>query len=392
MKLKIDIPTSKSYGQRAIIAALLCPSRSVLRGVELSGDIASALSLITQLGAVVEVAGSTITIDGVGSVRGGAVSVGESGLLARMVSVIAVAADDRVDISGEATLLRRPLHSTLEALDELRASYVAQSQQLPIRVTPTTINKEEITIDGSSGSQTLTGLLFLLPLLDNPPEVVVKNLKSRPYIDITIDLLSRFGITVENQNYERFILRSEGGYSAVDMEVERDWSGAGYFLVASHIYGVEVEMEGLNYSSCQGDRAILGAIELARGGSAIEFDATDTPDLFPALVSLCATLDGVSKIKGLGRLRGKESDRGEVLKREFAKLGVRLELDYNDDILYIYGAGRIEQQAVIDPEGDHRIAMATAIMGRDIRILTPEVVDKSFAGFWQQWSKFLKAL
>ncbi len=392
MAVKINIPSSKSYAQRAIVAALLADSRSVIEGVDVGGDIQSAVDVARWLGANVQIEGRRIIIDGIGGLRGGVINVGESGLLARIFSMLGAVSEQGVRVQGQDTLLKRPMSSTLKALDALGASYNIVDNRLPLTIEPLRVEVESITIDSSEGSQTLTGLLFALPLMQRPPKIIVKNLKSKPYIDITLDVLRWFGIDYHCNDYREFTLMSNRGYISTKVEIEADWSSAGYFLVAGYIYGVDVDIVELNGNSLQGDRAIVDAIEEVKRSGKLEFDATDTPDLFPALVALCATLPSVSRLRGICRLRDKESDRGEVLRTEFLKLGIKIDIDYPNDTMIVRGGTRILQQEVIDPCGDHRIAMATAIMGVDIKLMTPEVVDKSFRQFWQQWDVFKGAL
>lgn len=393
--MKINIPASKSYAQRAVVCALLAEGRTVLRGVDMCDDIRAALSVIEAMGAKVEQQGRTIHIEGVERPRGGVVCTRESGLSTRLFSSVAALADSEVRIEGHGSILTRPMDMVEEAVEALGVGVESNNHCLPLTIAGGGIEGGgEIELDGSISSQVLTGVLTALPRANNSTNVKVLNLTSKPYIDITLDLLKSFGVEIENHNYELFRVAAPQHYKAIDYTVEGDWSGASYFLVAQYIWGREIEIDNLNYSSVQADRAILSALELAKDGKAIDFDATQCPDLFPTLVALCSFLDGTSRIKGLGRLKHKESDRGVVLKQEFAKFGVVVDIESEQDVMLIVGekGRKIVQTEAIDPHGDHRIAMATAIMGRGIEIVHKEVAGKSFEKFWVEWAKFEETL
>ncbi len=385
--LQVRVPSSKSYAQRAIVCAMLASGKTTLLGVESCEDIESALTAVQSQGAKVERTGQDIIIEGMEGMSSGSVSVGESGLCARMFGALGVLTSG-LRIEGKGTLLNRDMGGMIRSLESLGAHIsTSVDNRLPAVISGKDGLNRTIEIEGSDSSQVLTGLLLALPLLPHSTVVYVRNLVSRPYIDITLDVLEWFGVEVQNIEYKEFRVRGGQHYSAVSKEIESDWSAAGYFLTMRQIYGIELEVENLNFDSLQADKAILGAFELARSGSSIEFDATHCPDLVPTLVVLCSHLSGVSYIWGLGRLANKESSRGRVLQREFAKLGVVVELDYVLDRISIHGVSTIMQSAQVDPHGDHRIAMATAIMGRDVDITDKDVVAKSFPRFWEELAR-----
>ncbi len=391
MGLKVNIPASKSYAQRAIACALLADGTTTLRGVDMCDDIEAALEVTEALGAQIQKEGNTIHIKGASQLKGGTICTGESGLSTRLFSSVAALSPNPVTITGHGTLLSRPMDMVEEAITKLGVTISSNDHKLPLTIDGGGINGGGvIEIDGSVSSQVLTGVLTALPLAKNSTTVEVNNLQSKPYIDITIDLLSSFGVEVKNDNYQRFTINAPQSYKAIDYTIEGDWSGASYFLAASQIWGIEIGTDNLNSQSVQADRAILEALELGKNGNCINFDATQCPDLFPTLAAYCSFLEGKSHIKGLDRLKHKESDRGVVLKKEFAKLGVEIDITSQADVMIISGQrGRtIEQSEAIDPHGDHRIAMAAAIMGRNIAINNKEVVNKSFENYWNEWAKF----
>jgi 3-phosphoshikimate 1-carboxyvinyltransferase len=251
-------------------------------------------------------------------------------------------------------------------------------------------------IDGSVSSQLLTGLLMALPLAKKSSKIKVNNLKSKPYIDLTIQILKSFGITVENTGYSLFSIPGNQKYSPYDYSVEGDWSGGAFLLVAGAING-HLIVTGLQKDSKQSDVAIINALERAGANMkmgddkieisrselrAFEFNATESPDLFPPLVSLASYCVGVSSIKGVSRLIYKESDRAKTLKEEFGKMNVKIEI--NDDLMHITGSQ--PQSAWVESHDDHRIAMAIAVASLGatggVHIRDSQCVAKSYPEFF----------
>ncbi len=388
----MKFPSSKSYSQRAMICALLASNNgtSTLKGIDFSGDERSALQAIKTLGAKCEITPTAEVLVSGGEVlknASGIVNVGESGFLARTIPFVGALSDQGITLHGEETLRNRPLDAVKTMLGKMGKN--CTGDKVPLIIQGGGIEGGNITFDGSKGSQTLSGILLAAPYAKNNLKITIENLTSKSYVDMTLETMSAFGAQYTRNGYEYIEIHTgNGGYKPTEYMVEGDWSAASYFLVASRIWSKSIELENLNMESKQADRAILEVMELSRGGTAIEFDATHCPDLFTAIVPLCATLCGTSKIKGLSRLSTKESDRGVVLKREFEKFGVGITL--HGDIMEIEGRGSVEftQSAAIDPAGDHRIAMATAIMAREVAVMHPEVVDKSFSDFFLKREEF----
>jgi 3-phosphoshikimate 1-carboxyvinyltransferase len=264
-----------------------------------------------------------------------------------------------------------------------------------------------IHIDGSMSSQFLTGLLFAYSAAGaSDTTITVHDLKSRPYIDMTLDVLKHFKMKVPvNDHYQSFYYDSKIGLpetSDIYYEVESDWSGAAFLLVAAAIAG-PLLIRGLNLSSMQADRKIIDALMQANAGiafeakgirvhpskmKAIQFDATDCPDLFPPLVALADFCEGTSNIKGVSRLKHKESDRGNTLQSEFEKLGVKV--DIKDDIMSVQGNDNV-QGGEVQSHDDHRIAMALAVAGLKARnasfIHNAQAVRKSYPAFFEDLKK-----
>ena len=396
----ITPPSSKSYAQRAIALALLAEGRTVLRNIEFCKDTRSALKCIETLGAKVEfIDESTIAIEGGLNPKSNTLYVGESGLATRLFTPIASLNRSPITIQGEGTLLYRPMTMMVDPLRQLGVTVRDGGGYLPIEVQGP-IHGGEITVDGSVSSQFITGLLLALPLAEEDTTLHVTSPVSTPYIDMTIDTARRFGIEImQNEgDYTQFFIEGNQKYTPTDLAIEGDWSGASTMLVAGAIAG-EVTVKNISTLSKQADTAICRALERAGAGliieqdsitvskrdlRAFEFDATNSPDLFPALAALAAAAEGESVIIGTERLRHKESDRAETIRSEYEKLGIEVDIS-EDNIMKIRG-GEI-RPATVFSHNDHRIAMSLAVSALrckgEVRIENAECVEKSYPTFFE---------
>ncbi|MDR0724398.1 MAG: 3-phosphoshikimate 1-carboxyvinyltransferase [Prevotellaceae bacterium] len=406
---KTAAPCSKSVVQRVFAAALLSGGETVVSGYTESDDSLAAVDIIKNLGAEVKT-DENLTIKGnppTHKVEKLELNCGESGLSSRLFAPLSLLYSGNVTLNGRGSLLKRPFSGLMKSpFEQMGIAYSDTGGNLPVRLQGQ-LSANEIIVDGSGGSQFLSGLLMTLPLLPNDSVVKVLNLKSKPYIDLTVNLASKFGVVIDNDNYETFrIAGNRHYYSCGKFNIEGDWSGASCLLVAGAIAGT-VEVTNLDYQSNQADRKIVEALESAGAKVEIEtssvkvsrnqlkafcFDAVDSPDLFPALVALAANCEGVSRIKGLSRLSHKESDRAETLKSEFGKIGTRIDFDENADLMIVKGTtGKKQPENVaINSHNDHRIAMSTAIgalglLDFDSKIIIENAgcVNKSYPGFWK---------
>lgn len=400
-------PSSKSYAQRAIALALLAQGKSILRNIEFCKDTRSALSCIEALGAKVEVLDhNTIAIEGGLRPQTNTLQVGESGLATRLFTPIASLWHEAVTIQGEGTLLHRPMIMMIEPLRALGVEVRDGGGYLPIEVKGP-IHGGEIEVDGSISSQFITGLLLSLPLAEDDTTLRVTSPVSTPYIDMTIDTARLYGIEIMQKegDYTEFFIEGGQKYTPADISIEGDWSGASSMLVAGAIAG-EVTVKNISTLSKQADTAIIRALERAGAGIIIEqdsitvskrplkaftFDATNAPDLFPALAALAAAAEGVSTIIGTSRLRHKESDRAETLRQEYEKLGIEIDIS-EENVMKIRG-GKIKPAAVFS-HGDHRIAMSLAISALrcegEVIIEQAESVEKSYPTFFEDLESIIQ--
>ena len=430
----LRMPASKSFAQRAIIAATLAEGTSHLYNYSPCEDSEAALQVARSLGASVEADGSTLIITGIGPIAQAPglqlLNVGESGLLSRLcIPVLSAINGAPFVLEGYGTLTRRPMNeaASIMAAFGVLLNNLDESSGREIRV-PLSVRGSLIPgnaeVSGESGSQLISGLLMALPLCAKDSTLHVSNPKSIPYMYITLDVLRHFGIStrsemegdaqmLENEDWSgctgiTFKVRGAQSYKAADLDIEEDWSAAAPFLVAGAIAG-SAEIEGLDMKSIQADIAILdvlveaGAIvsELEGGTVCVRrapldsftFDLNHAPDLFPVVAVLAAFCAGESRIGGLGRLAGKESDRATAIIEMLQQMGVEAYAD--GDILVVQGeslsgrslGGRLLKGGQYTSRHDHRMAMALAVasLGADgpITIDDTACVAKSFPEFFE---------
>jgi 3-phosphoshikimate 1-carboxyvinyltransferase len=395
IKGQIKAPASKSMTQRAIAAALLADGQSIICNPSYCDDSLAAMSIACGLGARVEPEPGEMKITGSCILKESKLNCGESGLAVRMFSPIVALYPAEITMVGANSLKKRPMNMVEVALKQLGVRCNSAGGFLPL-IIQGPIQGAYCEIDGSVSSQLLTGLLMALPLANKDSEIKVNNLKSKPYIDMTIEILRMFGITIHSTGYDIFKIPGNQKYIPQNYTVESDWSGGAFLLVAGAING-QVDVRGLRTDSLQSDRAILKALEKAGANisvnedqiviskselRAFDFDATESPDLFPPLAALAAYSKGVSTIKGVSRLIYKESDRAAALKEEFGKLNITI--DISDDIMKVTG-GRL-CGARVESHDDHRISMAVAVAALGstgkVNIRDSQCVAKSYPGFF----------
>ena len=378
------MPVSKSFAQRAIIAAALAEGTSHLHGYTPCGDNEAALQVARNLGAEVDVNGTEVTIKGIsaslGSMDMTELHVGESGLLTRMmIPVMAQLCAGPVTFTGEKTLLNRPLTGAREIMEafeaECQSVQIATGEALamtcdPLRVPLTVkgpLKAGRAEISGKHGSQLISGLLMALPFADRNSSVIVKDPKSIPYMFITLEVLKKFGIKVGNDMLggpdflesggdwslcTEMVFKVKGGqkYRAANINLEGDWSAAANFLVAGAVFG-RAELAGLDTTSLQADLSVmdilmdagasLSQLDGDRGNitaqraplKAFSVDASNCPDLFPILAVLAAFCQGTSRLAGVGRLANKESDRAKAILEMLTRMGVKASIEKDELII-----------------------------------------------------------
>ena len=394
---------SKSDMQRACAAALLHVGTTFIHEPGNSNDDVAALDVIQKLGAIINVKEDTIEINsnGVYPVND-EINCGESGLGIRMFTPIAALSNRKLKMNGSGSLLKRPMDFFDQIFPSLGITISSNEGKLPIEITGP-LKPASIDVDGSLSSQFLTGLLMAYAASNaNNVVINVHDLKSKPYIDMTLKVLKSFGMQVPLvSDYKQFSFLDSSAINRPDpihYIVEGDWSGAAFLFVAGAISG-KIIIKGMKPDSPQADKKILKAIE--DSGAQVEFtdekyivtpsqlrafkfDATECPDLFPPLVALASYCKGTTEILGANRLTHKESDRALTLKDVFGKMGIQVDLD--GDIMLVHGGGKLTS-AHVHSHHDHRIAMAAAVAALraegEIIIDDAEAINKSYPDFYQ---------
>ncbi len=403
LKGSVAAPGSKSAAQRMVACALLARGESVISEFPDSDDCVASLNIAQALGAIIKQKGKEVTIKGgfsdsfLAGIRNPEKEImcGESGLSSRMFTPIVALSEEEISIKGHGTLLKRSFADYEEILPALGAQCSSNNGLLPLTVKGP-LQGGELEMDGAMSSQFLTGVLTALARANSTSTVHVKNLSSKPYVDMTLEILAKFGVKIKHENYETFHVKPTV-YKPQTLVVPGDWSGAAFLLVAGALCADEgITVTNLTTDITQADAAILEVLRLAGVDfipqkdsvfvkasdiNAFEFDANDCPDLFPPIVALAAFADGVSTIYGTKRLVHKESNRAKTLQQEFAKANIRITL--RGDYMKVYPAPI--RPAIINSHNDHRIAMAGAVLGLAgdrMTIRGAEAVAKSFPDFF----------
>lgn len=361
-----------------------------------SEDCLAAIEVAKSMGVGVDIQDDIVTIQPGLNVGKPTWRVGESGLASRIFGVIAAMSDTNIRIEGSGSLNFRPMKALLDIFTQMEVQVINNGPFLPFEISGPPKN-QDLVYDGSEGSQVLTGLLIALPKMNKDSSILIKNLKSRPYIDVSISLLEKFGIILKYDGKDKILIPGGQSLEGNIYENEGDWSGASFFAVASEKKST-IGIKTLQWDSLQGDRTILNVlrscgVKISKKDQfidfkadelrAFEFDATDTPDLFPPLVALAASCKGKSTIHGVSRLIHKESNRLESLLSEFSKLGILIQ--HEGTKLLVHG-GEIHE-AEVHSHGDHRIAMALAIAASKAR--GPVIIDQ-FESVNKSYPLFLK--
>lgn len=408
---RIEAPGSKSHMQRLLAAALLSTGRSeILRPAE-NDDCLAVLSAVAALGADIEIGeapspgGDRIEITGGLAPRSNVLEVGESGLGARMLAPIAALSALTLTIDGCGSLLGRPMSDWAEIFPALGAKIRLTNGSLPLEVCGP-LQGGTVRYNGSLSSQFTTGLLLALPCAPSDSVLEIEELSSRPYVEMTLEVMAAAGVEVtweQGKERDRFLIPGRQSYLPTSTEVAGDWSAGATWLILACLAGDEtMVVDRLEHSPEQADRAVQGALLFsgvklmrteagiqvdARKKKGFEFDARHCPDLVPVLAAYAAFCKGASRILGRERLRHKESDRGAAIVEEFAKAGVRVEID-GDTLIVHPNKGKQARvlPATFDARGDHRMVMAAAILGTagaSIEILGAEAISKSYPNFFE---------
>jgi 3-phosphoshikimate 1-carboxyvinyltransferase len=399
----ITLPGSKSFSHRALIAAGLAAGRSTIQNLLRAEDTVYTAQALQQLGCRIDWEGTACQVEGVGGdlkVPDGPIYLGDSGTSMRFLSAVAALGHGRYVLTGSKRLCQRPIQDLLDALSGLGVAAASERNNgyPPVIVRARGLAGGPTRVSGAVSSQFLSAILLISPFAARDVEIeVVDDLVSRPYVDITLNVMEAFGLAYYRQGYKYFAMPAGQRYQARDYEVEGDASSASYFLGAAAITGGRVTLTNLNPESCQGDSGFIKVleqmgclVESSPGGvvlqgrplQATRINMAHMPDLVPTLAVVAAFAPGETVITGVAHLRHKESDRLQAVAAELIKMEVAVQ--ETKDGLIIRGGQ--PHGAVIETYNDHRIAMSFALAGlktSGIIIANPDCVAKSFPAFWE---------
>lgn len=404
---EINIPPSKSMSHRAIIVAGLSEGKSNLSNIILSDDIIATIEGMKSFGISVELEEQddktySVVINGNKKMKliNNEIECKESGSTLRFLIPMAGILDEKIVFNGSGKLVERPLDIYYDIFKEQGIFYSNNNGKLPLTVKGK-LKAGDFNIRGDISSQFISGLLFVLPLLNGSSTInITTSLESKGYVDLTMDMLKKFSIDLENHNYEKFIIKGAQKYISRDYRVEGDFSQGAFWIVAGILDG-NITCKDLNIDSLQGDKAIIDIIKDMGGTISIDdnsisveksttngitIDGSECPDLVPILATLGALSKGTTRIINAGRLRIKESDRLKAMATELKKLGA--DISETEDGLLIRGKDFLDG-GIVGSWGDHRIAMALAIASigckDSVTITNSNVVNKSYPKFWDDF-------
>lgn len=412
IECSVRVPPSKSYTHRALVIAGLAEGDSIIRNYLKAGDTISTLNSLKAFGIAMEAREEDeILIHGSRGVLRTpqqTLDCENSGTTIRLMSSVA-ALDGRVTLTGDSSLQRRPMQPLLDALNQLgvKAYSIKGDGTPPLVVEGQGMRGGLARIRGDVSSQFISSLLLSAPYAEQDVEIEITSpLKSKPYVDITLDIMKSFGVPVENERYEKFTVKPDRVYKGREYAVEGDYSSGAYFLALAVLTGSRVSVEGLSINSLQGDRLLLDILEkcgseisekngklVVKGGEPrpMDVDLGDAPDLLPTVAAVICKAEGKSAIRNVGHARFKESDRIAACAREFSKFGAKIR-ELEDGVL-IEGKKKLKG-AVVESGGDHRMAMALTILGLAAEgrttIKDTECVSISFPKFYEIISSILK--
>jgi len=401
----VTAPGSKAYTHRALLASLLSRGETIIEGASECDDVHWTLEGIRSLGAKVRIQNSRIV--SVGRERSALcanpIECGESGATLRFLTAIAGTSPTRTALRASKRLAERPLEPLLKAMETLGASTMISENTEGSEVSVQgPLKGGETWIQGDISSQFVSGLLFAAPLALTDVIVHVKGrLESRPYVEMTLDVLKRHGISISVEDSD-FRIPAPQKYTGAFHDVPGDFSSAAFLIAGAGIAGEEITVSGLNPGSAEPDAVFLKVIDqmglkvrnvgqtLEVSGSKLEpfdFDAINNPDLVPPLEVLGCFAKGTSEIRGVKRLRYKETNRLQTIPAELGKMGAKISV--NDDVVRIKGGGLAGGE--LDSKHDHRVAMSCAIASigatGDSSIRKAEVVSKSYPEFFQDLTR-----
>ena len=395
----VSVPPSKSFSHRAVICAALSGKKCFVSPLVFSQDVLATINAMKNLGAEIEIFENGVEIKGFKKPSKGVfVDCFDSGSTLRFLVPVAAALGIETVFKRSESLAKRPIKDLLCALEKAGVKSKL-NKDFSLKISGK-LNPGEFSLPGDVSSQFVSGLLMALPMLDENSKIkLTSKLESSAYVEITTEVMKKFGILTE-KTHDGFFIKGNQKYKSFDYNVEGDWSQAAFFMAMGALGG-SISVKNLNKNSCQADKMIFdflenfgadiswnkGEVKVNKSKlKATNVDAAEVPDLVPVLAVLAANAEGETSIKNVKRLRFKECDRLSVISEELAKIGVKIEFSENE--LKITG-GKDYFGCEVSSHNDHRIAMAMAVMASCIEgnmtILNSGCVKKSYPDFFKDY-------
>jgi 3-phosphoshikimate 1-carboxyvinyltransferase len=400
----VSVPGSKSYTHRALIVSSLADGESVLFNALLCEDTGRTVEALAKFGVEVSWESDHVRVLGKGGMFKATdekIDVGNSGTSMRFLTALAALRTGITLLDGSERMRKRPIGELLNGLGELGVRAYSQEGDdcPPVIVQSRGLQGGTAKVKGEESSQFLSGLLIVAPYAQKDVNIeVAGSLASKPYVDITREVMSSFGVEIRSQGYHSFFIKAGRQYLPQKYRIEGDASNASYFFSAAAVCRGRVRVRNLNPATIQGDIGFLEILErmgcrvtrgsdwievLGGGLDSVEIDMNEMPDLVPTLAVTAAFARGKTVIQNIGHLRLKESDRIHAVAAELSKMGIQVR--EGEDGLEILGGK--PRGAEIETYNDHRMAMSFAIAGLavpGVKIKEERCVDKSFPGFWEE--------
>lgn len=404
----IDAPPSKSYTHRALIISALAKGESIIKNMLICQDTLYTFDALKKLGVKAKLSRNKVKLmgkNGFFNLKFSPIKIfcGNSGTTARFICSLAALSNGEVIIDGKKRLRQRPMNDLISALknQNIKVRKTAKKKSLPIHIQGGRLQGGKIIISGKKSSQFASSLLLISSFAQNETILHVKNLASKPYIDITVDLMKTFGTEVEIKD-GIFYVSSGQSYKGLIYKVEGDYSSASYLFAAAAVTKSEITVKSLNARSVQGDRYFLSLLEKmgckitsaknqvsVKGDklSAVNADLNNYPDIVPTLCTVAAKASGQTNITNIAHLRKKESDRILSIKSQLQKMNIQVKT--TRDSISITGGNL--KGARVSSCNDHRIAMSLAVAALSAKgetiISKAEVVNKSYPNFFADLAK-----
>ncbi|GHF93243.1 3-phosphoshikimate 1-carboxyvinyltransferase [Thalassotalea marina] len=406
---EVFLPGSKSLSNRALLIAALAHGTTKITNLLVSDDIKHMLNALKLLGVEYRLSecGTECEVTGVNGFFSTKEPVelylGNAGTAMRPLCAALAASDGEFVLTGEPRMKERPIGHLVDALAQLSADiqYLETPEYPPVKITGKALAGDKVSIDGSISSQFLTAILMITPLLGNDTEIHIDGeLVSKPYIDITLNIMERFGVYVENNNYQSFNVKGGQSYQAVERYmVEGDASSASYFLAAGAIKGGEITVHGVGKLSVQGDKHFADVLEkmgaeviwhdesitvIGKPLTAVDMDMNHIPDAAMTIATTALFAKGTTSIRNIYNWRVKETDRLAAMATELRKVGA--EVIEGEDFITVTPPSEIVH-AEIDTYNDHRVAMCfslVALSDTPVTINDPKCTAKTFPDYFDK--------